>query len=257
MSGNLTASDRLPRLEYLGRGTQSRVFGTGCVAVKVPRWSPLALLALFLRRERWLPQVERELGGLVLPFRSVGGIRFVAPAGPGVSAPVREFRPGRALLLPLLPPDAWLDTRFYAARPDEAERLIGRMLDLLEELRERGFCMIDFIMSNFVEFDGRLVVADPGLLVPARLAAWHPTFAISAWQFRHWLGRDYDRLLAGKASEAAPHEARRLHAFRAECRRRIAGLGPRARPAKRVPPRRQPLAFPPFVEQAARRILLV
>ncbi len=178
------------RLEFIAASRQSRIFGTERWILKVPRPSVLGWLSRVVVHPRLQARPPQVLGGLIEPYRLLHRGSFPCP----LTGRRRSFR--WALVRARHAPEAFLDRRIAHATPAEAARLVGRMLDVLATVRARGFHLVDFIMANFVEVDGRLRIADPGLLVPARLLR-EPTLAVTSRLFAHSLARDYADVLRG------------------------------------------------------------
>ncbi|CAN5162622.1 hypothetical protein BH23VER1_BH23VER1_16640 [soil metagenome] len=253
-------SHALPDLVYLGSGSQNHVFGTREYALRVRRWSLLSTLAAVIRSPRWQGMARESLGGCILPFSELQGVAFTAPileASP-LRRPVRPvagtrqiYRARRALAHPRVPREAFLDHLYYRADAPEAIRLLREMLDLLDEVACRGFHLFDFIMGNFVEFGGRLVIADPEFVVPRHLVRRSPSLAVTARQFRIHLARDYDLLLANKQDCAQPGDARDVATFRAEFGQRVSALA--RRPPGRSADGGYPARLPDAIARAVAR----
>ncbi|MDG2122560.1 MAG: hypothetical protein P8J87_02600 [Verrucomicrobiales bacterium] len=244
-------ADHLPVLSHLGSGSQYHVFGESGWVIKTPRISPLSLISSALRSRRWLHRIQLEVGDLVLPFAEIERVAFRAPVvrtslseGTAVPNTQHVYRARRALVSPAAKPSDFLDQRFYAAGTATAITLLRQMLDHLEALRSRRFIMLDFIMKNFVFHNRKLLIADPGLIVPAHLTRWHPSFLTTALQFRHFLLRDYRDLLQKK--NAPTH-------FITEFADRITAL---TKPPTIPPTNPVPAVFPPAVARDALDTLL-
>jgi len=203
-----------PLLEYLGSGAQSHVFGAEAWVVAVPRVTVRSVLARALTSRERMRQVQAHLGGLVAPFILLDRCRFRS-ALPG-SAGVRVFDRRLAVARPRFSPERFLGARLAAAEPARAVDDLERMVALLEQLRARGFIMLDFIMRNFVFVGETLKVSDPGLVVPVGDLSWHPS-RFTALGFGIGLTRDYLRLCAGLERRCADARTRaRVRGF-AEC----------------------------------------
>ena len=186
-------------LEPVGRGVQSDVFGTDEWVVKVPRFSMLGVLAKWVSSKRWLGEVRESLGGLVAPFLILDEVEFHAPKLSGRGGIV-EYRKSTAIARARYEVDQFLDHRLSLVGPAEGLALVEEMVVLVERVRARGFFMHDFIMRNFVVVDGRLMIADTGLITPMR-SFWEPATRICAWGFIRGLTKDYQRLLGELVGE--------------------------------------------------------
>lgn len=180
-------------LEPIGSGEQGLVYGTERWVVKVRRLSVFSFLAKWVSRRGWPLEVRDSLGGLVVPFLLLEDVSFEAPKMSGRGRLV-SFRKKHAVARAHYDEQSFLDHRLSLADPAEALALVEEMVELIERVRERGFYMHDFIMRNFVVVDGRLMVADTGLIVPMR-SFWEPGMRICAWGFWRGLSKDYQRLL--------------------------------------------------------------
>ena len=194
-------------LEPLGRGVQSDVFGTEDWVVKVPRLSFLGVLAKWVSSKRWLGEVRGSLGGLVAPFFILEEIEFRAPKMSGRGR-IGNFKVRTAIARERYAVDSFLDHQLSLVGPAEGLALVESMVVLVERVRARGFFMHDFIMRNFVLVDGRLMIADMGLITPMR-AFWEPATRICAWGFLRGLTKDYQRLLGELRDEVEGDEALR------------------------------------------------
>ena len=187
-------------LEPIGRGVQADVFGTGRWVVKVRRFSMLGTLAKLISSKHWKQEVHDGLGGLVAPFLLLDEVAFRAPKMRGRGGRVIEYRDRGAVVRERYPTDQFLDHRLSLAEPADALALVEEMVVLVERVRARGFCMIDFCMSNFAVIDGRLMIVDADLIAPIR-SLWEPGLRTCAAGFARGLSKDYQRLLGELGDE--------------------------------------------------------
>jgi len=185
--------DEAGALEPIGSGEQGFVYGTDRWVLKIGRFSVLALLAKWVTRRRWTLELRDSRGGLVGPFLLLDEVSFVAPKMIGRGRLV-TFRKRHAVARARYDAGAFLDHHLSLAEPAEALALVEEMLGLIGRVRARGFYMHDFVMKNFVLVEGRLMIADTGLVVPVR-SFWEPGMRICAWGFWRGLSKDYQRLL--------------------------------------------------------------
>jgi len=244
----------LPVLDYVASGRQCHVYGSGDWVIKVRRrGSLLGLLSGYLVRGAWRARVEQELGGLVLPFRRLGPITFLASEAGGARSGRKRQRVGEALALPRVGEGEFLDRVVSRGGAGEVAAAIDAQLTLLEGLAERGFYMIDFIMANFVWWGGRLWVSDHGLIVPSE-ALRYPSPRVTANWFRKKMKADYLRVL-GEVLERCDGErwAGDLAAVVAGFEGRIEAVAARAAgPGQRAG--RCQVAFPPELEEQIRGV---
>jgi hypothetical protein len=245
----------LPVLDHVASGRQCHVYGLGDWVIKVRRrGSLLGLLSGYLVRGAWRLRVEQELGGLVLPFRRLGPVTFLASeAGGARSGRKRRQRVGEALAFPRVGGGDFLDQVVSCGGAGEVAAAIDAQLTLLEGLAERGFYMIDFIMANFVWWGGRLWVSDHGLIVPSE-ALRYPSPRVTASWFRKKMKADYLRVL-GEVLERCEGErwAGDLAAVVADFEGRIEAVAARAfEPGERAG--RCQVAFPPELEEQIREV---
>ena len=215
-------------LEAISWGTQCCVYGTDQWVVKVPRFSLLGLLAKWVSRRGWAPEVRGSLGGLAVPFLRLEDVSFEAPklTGRGRIVTVRRRS---AVARARHDTDTFLDHRLSLAEPAEAFDLVVEMVELVEAVRARGFYMHDFMMKNFVQVDARLMIADTDLIVPVR-SLWEPLRRLCAWGYWRGLSKDYQRLLGELLEEVGEGDPlrERITGFRMELPARLAVLRDRS-----------------------------
>lgn len=247
--------DNAEILEPVGRGTQANVFGSERWVIKVPRFSLLSVLAKWVSSWRWNTEVQQALGGLAAPFLPIENVSFRAPKMTGKNDKVIEYRERMAIARERYDEEAFLDHRLSLAKPAEALELVEEMVCLVERMRARGFYMHDFIMENFAEVDGKLVVVDTGLISPLR-AFWEPAMRICAWGFAKGLSKDYQRLLGELLDEVEDDDGlrERIITFRAALPERMARL--RKRSVSGLEPEAAvPVEFDPELEKEIRAAL--
>jgi len=194
-------------LDPVGAGQQGYVFGTETWVVKIRRISLFSVLARWVSRRRWNQEVGDALGGLVAPFLLLEEVEFTAPKMTGRERLI-EYQEKWATIMPRYDDVTFLDHRLSLAEPREALALVREMMVLVERVRARGFYMHDFIMKNFVVVEGKLLIADTGLIVPMR-SFWEPAMRICAWGLWRGLSKDYQRLLGELLDEVGDDEALR------------------------------------------------
>lgn len=241
-------------LEPIGSGEQGFVYGTDRWVVKVGRFSVLGFLGKWISRSRWQLEVRDSLGGLAAPFLLLDEVSFDAPKMTGRRERMVTFHQKCAVALARYDEQTFLDHRLSLAEPAEALALVEEMVGLIERVRARGFYMHDFIMRNFVVVDGRLMIADTGLVVPIR-SFWEPGMRICAWGFWRGLSKDYQRLLGELLEEVGDDHVLRekIESFRAALPGRLKNL--RCRPSRLAPEAAQAVEFDAELEKEIRAAL--
>ena len=258
-------------LEPVGAGTQGQVFGTERWVVKVRRFSLLSVLARWISSWRWVGEAGEALGGLAAPFLRLENVTFRAPKVPrrpgdgnrqamvrylGRPTPIVDYREKVAIARRRYESDDFLDHRLSLAEPAQALALVEEMVVLVERVRARGFYMHDFVMSNFVVVDGRLMIADIGLITPVR-AMWEPAMRICAWGFARGLSKDYQRLLGEllyELGDGDPQLREEIVTFSESLPARIGRLRKREVPGL-APEHPEPVRFDPALEKEIRAAL--
>ena len=241
-------------LEPVGRGVQGDVFGTQRWVVKIRRFSILGLLARWVSNWRCLVEVKESLGGLAAPFLVLDEVAFRAPKMGGRGRIV-ALRRRRAVARERYVVDAFLDHQLSIAEPPRALALVEEMVVLVERVRARGFYMHDFIMRNFVLVDGRLLIADTGLITPMR-SFWEPAVRLCARGFSKGLSKDYQRLLAEVRDEVRedPALCEQITAFTDALPERLGRLRSRSVAGLESEPA-APVSFDPELEKEIRQVL--
>jgi hypothetical protein len=203
--------------------------------IKVPRFSLLSVLALYAELPARMArgQVKRSLGGLVLPYTVLRGVKFSGVRVRGFWDTARPlpgtrklYHPQRAILTRRLMPRDILEEQLERGSPAKVADGLEEMLDLLENVADRGFFLLDFVMKNFARLDGKLVIADWNLLIPLPWVR-HPHFRPVSYGFRKGLLKDYARIIRNalaRCGEADSGTRRRLETLATEFPRRITAL---------------------------------
>lgn len=227
----------VPSLSHVASGGQSVLFTQPDAdwVIKVPRFSLLSVLALYaeLPARMARDRVRRSLGGLVLPYTVLRGVRFTGVRVRGFWDTARPlagtrklYRPERTILTRRLLPTDILEEQLERGSPAKVADGLEEMLQLLEAVADRGFFLLDFVMKNFARLDGKLVIADWNLLIPlpwVRNVHFRPV----SYCFRKGLLKDYARIIhnaLARCGEADGEARRRLEALATEFPRRIHAL---------------------------------